>query len=179
MSPSALLELALTKARLGLGEGGIPIGAALFGLDARLLGRGHNRGVQDDDPAMHAETTALPAAGRQRDYRTRSLPRSALMSGNSTSATSSQPRAGKASVGMLPATPAPPGNRCGPIPAPGREHPATTNSRARWRLPNTTASDWPATDQSHWRWCVDHRSRHRTPKRTDYIGRKSDAGARI
>jgi creatinine deaminase len=68
-TPSALLEVALTEARIGLGEGGIPIGAALFGLDGRLLGRGHNRRVQDDDPAMHAETTAFRAAGRQRDYR--------------------------------------------------------------------------------------------------------------
>jgi creatinine deaminase len=67
--PSALLEVALAEARVGLGEGGIPIGAALFGVEGRLLGRGHNRRVQDDDPAMHAETAAFRAAGRQRDYR--------------------------------------------------------------------------------------------------------------
>jgi len=69
LTPSVLLEVALAEARMGLGEGGIPIGAALFGLDGRLLGRGHNRRVQDDDPAMHAETAAFRAAGRQRDYR--------------------------------------------------------------------------------------------------------------
>jgi creatinine deaminase len=67
--PSALLEVALAEARIGLGEGGIPIGAALFGVDGRLLGRGHNRRVQDNDPSMHAETAAFRAAGRQRDYR--------------------------------------------------------------------------------------------------------------
>ncbi|HET7740464.1 MAG TPA: nucleoside deaminase, partial [Mycobacterium sp.] len=49
MNHSALLELALTNARVGLGEAGIPIGAALFGLNSRLLGRGHNRRVQGDD----------------------------------------------------------------------------------------------------------------------------------
>lgn len=69
VTPLVLLEVALAEAMLGLGEGGIPIGAALFGLDGRLLGRGHNRRVQDDDPAMHAETAAFRAAGRQRDYR--------------------------------------------------------------------------------------------------------------
>jgi creatinine deaminase len=66
---SALLEVALAEARVGLGDGGIPIGAALFGGEGRLLGRGHNRRVQDDDPAMHADTAAFRAAGRQRDYR--------------------------------------------------------------------------------------------------------------
>ena len=68
LTPSALLEVALAEARAGLAEGGIPIGAALFGVDGRLLGRGHNRRVQDD-PAMRAETAAFRAAGRQRDYR--------------------------------------------------------------------------------------------------------------
>ena len=64
-----LLETALEEARAGLAEGGIPIGAALFAADGSLLGRGHNRRVQDDDPSMHAETAAFRAAGRQRDYR--------------------------------------------------------------------------------------------------------------
>ena len=68
-SPSTLLEVALAEARAGLGEGGIPIGAALFGVGGVLLGRGHNRRVQDGDPSMHAETAAFRAAGRQRDYR--------------------------------------------------------------------------------------------------------------
>ena len=65
----ALLAVARQEARLGLAEGGIPIGAALFGADGELLGRGHNRRVQDGDPSMHAETAAFRAAGRQRDYR--------------------------------------------------------------------------------------------------------------
>jgi creatinine deaminase len=66
---TALLEVALDEARAGLAEGGIPIGAALFAADGTVLGRGHNRRVQDDDPSMHAETSAFRAAGRQRDYR--------------------------------------------------------------------------------------------------------------
>ena len=47
------LATAVAEARAGLGEGGIPIGAALYGADGTLLGRGHNRRVQDDDPSMH------------------------------------------------------------------------------------------------------------------------------
>ena len=68
--PGPLLEVALDEARAGLAEGGIPIGAALFAADGTLLGRGHNRRVQDGDPSMHAETAAFRAAGRQRGYRT-------------------------------------------------------------------------------------------------------------
>jgi len=65
----AMLEVALEEARQGLAEGGIPIGAALFHRDGRLLGRGHNRRVQENDPAIHAETDAFRKAGRQRSYR--------------------------------------------------------------------------------------------------------------
>jgi cytosine deaminase len=61
--------MAVDEARAGLAEGGIPIGAALFGADGTLLGRGHNRRVQDGDPSMHAETAAFRNAGRQRTYR--------------------------------------------------------------------------------------------------------------
>jgi creatinine deaminase len=64
-----LLAVALEEARAGLAEGGIPIGAALFGADGTLLGRGHNRRVQDDDPSVHGETDAFRRAGRQRTYR--------------------------------------------------------------------------------------------------------------
>lgn len=64
-----MLAVALEEAQLGLAEGGIPIGAALFSADGRLLGSGHNRRVQDDDPALHAETAAFRAAGRQHSYR--------------------------------------------------------------------------------------------------------------
>ncbi|MDQ1582653.1 MAG: cytosine/creatinine deaminase [Mycobacterium sp.] len=63
------LAVAAAEARLGAAEGGIPIGAALFSADGRLLGSGHNRRVQDGDAAMHAETNAFHNAGRQRSYR--------------------------------------------------------------------------------------------------------------
>ncbi|RSS43480.1 nucleoside deaminase [Streptomyces sp. WAC08241] len=63
------LATALDEARAGLREGGIPIGAALYGPDGALLGRGHNRRVQDGDPSAHAETAAFRDAGRQRSYR--------------------------------------------------------------------------------------------------------------
>jgi cytosine deaminase len=62
------LEVALEEARLGLAEGGVPIGAAVFHRDGRLLGRGRNRRVQHDDPATHAETDAFRSTGRRRDY---------------------------------------------------------------------------------------------------------------
>ncbi|MGW3913717.1 nucleoside deaminase [Streptomyces sp. NPDC005070] len=63
------LATALEEARAGLAEGGIPIGAALYGADGTLLGRGHNRRVQDGDPSAHGETAAFRDAGRQRTYR--------------------------------------------------------------------------------------------------------------
>jgi cytosine/creatinine deaminase len=62
------LEVARQEARTGLSEGGIPIGAALFHRDGTLLGRGHNRRVQDDDASTHAETAAFRNAGRRRHY---------------------------------------------------------------------------------------------------------------
>lgn len=64
-----ILETAVAEARAGLAEGGIPIGAALFTRDGELLGRGHNRRVQDGDPSAHGETDAFRNAGRQRSYR--------------------------------------------------------------------------------------------------------------
>jgi len=65
----AMLETAIEEARLGLTEGGIPIGAALFDNQGQLLGRGHNRRVQEGDPSAHGETDAFRKAGRQRSYR--------------------------------------------------------------------------------------------------------------
>ena len=65
----AKLDIAIEEARLGLSEGGIPIGAALFDGDGNLLGRGHNRRVQESDPSIHGETDAFRKAGRQRSYR--------------------------------------------------------------------------------------------------------------
>jgi cytosine/creatinine deaminase len=70
---SALLRIAIDEARQGLAEGGIPIGAALFDEDGRLLGRGHNRRVQDGDPSAHGETDAFRRAGRQKTYREKIL----------------------------------------------------------------------------------------------------------
>jgi cytosine deaminase len=61
--------VALEEARLGLAEGGIPIGACLCDADGRVLGRGHNRRVQQDDPSVHGETDAFRNAGRVKTYR--------------------------------------------------------------------------------------------------------------
>ncbi|AAM35528.1 nucleoside deaminase [Xanthomonas citri pv. citri] len=65
----ALLDTAIAEARQGLAEGGIPIGAALYHNDGRLLGCGHNRRVQENDPSVHGETDAFRKAGRQRRYK--------------------------------------------------------------------------------------------------------------
>src|SRR5687767_414907 len=64
-----MLQVAVNEARLGLAEGGIPIGAALFTSSGELLGAGHNRRVQENDPSVHGETDAFRKAGRQRSYR--------------------------------------------------------------------------------------------------------------
>jgi cytosine/creatinine deaminase len=64
----AMLDVALEEARTGAAEGGIPIGAALFHQNGELLGRGHNRRVQEGDPSVHGETDAFRKAGRQRRY---------------------------------------------------------------------------------------------------------------
>lgn len=65
----SLLPVAIDEAKLGLAEGGIPIGAALFDSTGKLLGKGHNRRVQEGDPSVHGETDAFRKAGRQRSYR--------------------------------------------------------------------------------------------------------------
>jgi hypothetical protein len=64
-----MLDVALEEARRGAREGGIPIGAALFGSDGTPLGLGRNRFVQDGDPSIHAEAEALRDAGPQSSYR--------------------------------------------------------------------------------------------------------------
>jgi len=66
---SEMLAVALAEARKGLAEGGIPIGAAIFDSNGKLIGAGHNRRVQNGDPSLHAETDAFRNAGRQRSYR--------------------------------------------------------------------------------------------------------------
>jgi len=62
---SAMLTVAIAEARKGLAEGGIPIGAAIFDGDGKLVGAGHNRRVQNGDPSLHGETDAFRNAGRQ------------------------------------------------------------------------------------------------------------------
>src|ERR1700751_4649731 len=65
----SMLAVALAEARLGLKEGGIPIGAAIFNEAGQLIGAGHNRRVQQGDPSLHGETDAFRKAGRQKSYR--------------------------------------------------------------------------------------------------------------
>jgi creatinine deaminase len=70
---AAMLSVALEEARLGLAEGGLPIGAAIFRPDGTpagtLISRGHNRRIQQNDPSIHGETDAFRNAGRQKSYR--------------------------------------------------------------------------------------------------------------
>jgi cytosine deaminase len=68
------LDAAVEEARLGLAEGGIPIGSVLV-LDGEIVGRGHNRRVQRGSPVLHAEMDALENAGRLRaaEYRRATL----------------------------------------------------------------------------------------------------------
>ena len=58
------LDAAIAEARQSLAEGGIPIGSVLV-LDDRIIGRGHNRRVQDGSVINHAEMNCLENAGRQ------------------------------------------------------------------------------------------------------------------
>jgi cytosine/creatinine deaminase len=64
-----MLAVAIEEARIGLGEGGVPVGAALFTREGELLSRGRNRRVQEGDPSIHGETDAFRRAGRQPSYR--------------------------------------------------------------------------------------------------------------
>ncbi|MEI9980966.1 MAG: nucleoside deaminase [Edaphobacter sp.] len=65
----AMLEVAIAEARIGRDEGGVPIGAAMFDAEGKLLASGRNRRVQQGDPSVHGETDAFRRAGRQRTYR--------------------------------------------------------------------------------------------------------------
>jgi len=67
--PQAMLAVAISEARRGLAEGGIPIGAAIFDNAGTLISSGHNRRVQNSDPSIHGETDAFRNAGRQKSYR--------------------------------------------------------------------------------------------------------------
>jgi cytosine deaminase len=64
------MQMAIDEARIGLAEGGIPIGSVLV-VDGRVVGRGHNRRVQRASAILHAEMDCLENAGRLRptDYR--------------------------------------------------------------------------------------------------------------
>jgi len=57
----------IKEAKSGLSEGGIPIGSILV-LNDKIIGRGHNRRVQDNDPLAHAEIVCLRNAGRIKNY---------------------------------------------------------------------------------------------------------------
>jgi creatinine deaminase len=68
------LEAAIDEARKGVGEGGIPIGSVLV-IDGSIVGRGHNRRVQNGSAILHAEMDCLENAGRLKaaDYRRATL----------------------------------------------------------------------------------------------------------
>ena len=75
MASSAELELfeaALAEAQQGFNEKGIPIGSILVE-DGRIVGRGHNRRVQEGDAIAHGEMDCLRQAGRRRSYRNTTL----------------------------------------------------------------------------------------------------------
>ena len=62
--PDPFLIEAIREARLGLAEGGIPIGSVLV-LDGEIVGRGHNRRVQQGSAILHAEMDCIENAGRR------------------------------------------------------------------------------------------------------------------
>jgi cytosine/creatinine deaminase len=65
LDAQSMLAVALEQARIGLAEGGVPVGGAVFTLDGKLLGAGHNRLVQEGNGSLHGETDAFRAAGRR------------------------------------------------------------------------------------------------------------------
>ncbi|OPY37403.1 MAG: tRNA-specific adenosine deaminase [Methanoregula sp. PtaU1.Bin051] len=66
------MQEAIMEAEKGRSEGGIPIGSVLV-KGGRIIGRGHNRRVQDGDPVIHAEIDCLRNAGRIGSYRETTL----------------------------------------------------------------------------------------------------------
>lgn len=64
----AFMKAAISEARKGLSEGGIPIGSVLV-RKGKIIGRGHNKRVQDNDPILHAEIDCLRNAGRVGTYK--------------------------------------------------------------------------------------------------------------
>ena len=61
------MRAAIEEAKRGLAEGGIPIGSVLV-REGEIIGRGHNKRVQDGDPVTHAEIDCLRNAGRVGRY---------------------------------------------------------------------------------------------------------------
>ncbi|MFH1067356.1 MAG: nucleoside deaminase [bacterium] len=68
MNHDFFMREAIVEAKRGLAEGGIPIGSVLV-RNEKIIGRGHNRRVQDDSSILHAEIACLMNAGRQHTYR--------------------------------------------------------------------------------------------------------------
>jgi cytosine deaminase len=68
MTDHDLLREAIAEARLGLREGGLPIGSVLADPQGRIVARGHNLRMQTGDPTAHAETVCIRNAGRRRDW---------------------------------------------------------------------------------------------------------------
>ena len=66
------MAAAIAEAKQGLSEGGIPIGSVLV-KDSQIVGRGHNKRVQDNDPITHAEIDCLRNAGRIGNYKETTL----------------------------------------------------------------------------------------------------------
>ena len=62
------MQAAIDEARLGRSQGGIPIGSVLI-RDGKIIGRGHNKRVQEDSAIKHGEMDCLTNAGRQHSYR--------------------------------------------------------------------------------------------------------------
>ncbi len=61
------MALALEEARTGYEEGGVPVGAVMVE-NGEVIGRGHNRRVQDGNPVSHGETDCMKNAGRRPGY---------------------------------------------------------------------------------------------------------------
>jgi creatinine deaminase len=72
MAIDPFMQAAIREAELGLSEGGIPIGSVLV-KNGKILARGHNRRVQEDDPILHAEIDCLQRAGRIGSFRDTTL----------------------------------------------------------------------------------------------------------
>jgi len=68
MDYHALVREALSEAKAGLSEGGLPIGSVLADQQGKIVARGHNLRLQTGDPTAHAETVCIRNAGRRRDW---------------------------------------------------------------------------------------------------------------